>query len=85
MIRLLLLVVIAGVVALLIWRVHAGKLKLRFSTWPVGQQIEMALAALLAVAALLGLAAGELNFAGWLALVSATIAALALLSWPEQG
>ncbi len=84
MIRLLLLVVIVGVIALLIWRVRAGKLQLRVSTWPLGQQIEMGAAALLAVAALLGLAAGEFNFAGWLALVSATVATLALLSWPDQ-
>jgi hypothetical protein len=45
----------------------------------------MGAAALLAVAALLGLAAGEFNFAGWLALVSATLTALALFSWPKQG
>ncbi len=84
MIRLVLIAAIVGVIALLIWRVRAGKLKLRVSTWPLGQQIEMGVAALAAVAAMLGLAAGELDFAGWLALVSATTAALALFSWPSQ-
>lgn len=80
MIRLLLIAALAGLLGLAIWRYRAGKLQFRVSTWPLRQQIEMTLAALAAVAALLGVAAGEFDFATWIGLVSVTLAALALFN-----
>ncbi len=84
MIRLLLVAAIAALLGLAIWRYRAGKLQFRVSTWPLGQQIEMTLAGLAALAALLGVAASEFNFATWIGLVSVTLAAMALFSWPDQ-
>lgn len=84
MLRILIIVALIGLLALLIWRIRAGRIELRASKWPLGQQAEAALAALLGAAAILGALAGEFTFAGWLLLVSAATAALALLSWPKQ-
>lgn len=84
MLRIALFAALIAVLALLVWRVRTGKLELRASNWPLGQQLEIGLSALLAVAAGLGALAGEYRFAGWLLLVSATVLGLALVSWTKR-